>query len=110
MAYIIPREQLSNGTLFQGGMYGDIPISFFWVDAEPGQGPRLHVHPYEEIFIVQEGQATFTLGDTTLQAEAGQIVIGPANVAHKFVNSGSAILRMVNIHPSQQIVQQWLEN
>ncbi len=55
MADIIPKEQLLNGNLFQGSDYGGVPISFFWVQASPGKGPRLHVHPYEEIFVIQEG-------------------------------------------------------
>jgi hypothetical protein len=32
-----------------------IPISFFWVQAAPGNGPSLHKHPYEEIFVILEG-------------------------------------------------------
>ncbi|HET8846837.1 MAG TPA: cupin domain-containing protein [Ktedonobacteraceae bacterium] len=109
MATIIPKEELLNGTLFQGGEHGDIPISFFWVHAKPGSGPALHVHPYEEIFVVQEGHVTFTVGDEVLEVDQGNIVIGPARVPHKFVNSGSEILRMVNIHPGKEVIQQWLE-
>src|SRR5256885_16853242 len=66
MATIIPKEQLRNGNLFQGGAYGGVPISFFWMQLAPGEGPRLHVYPYEEIFVIQEGHATFTLGENTL--------------------------------------------
>ena len=109
MVYIIPKEQLSNEILFQGAKYGDLPISFFWVESAPGGGPGLHVHPYAEIFVVQEGHATFTLGDTTLEVEGGNVVIGPANVPHKFINSGTGRLRMMNIHPGPQVIQQWLE-
>ena len=110
MEHIIPREHLDPGHLFQGKQYGDIPISFFWVQAQPGQGPRLHVHPYEEIFIVQEGRATFTLGDPTREVEGGYIVIGPAHVPHKFINSGEGLLKMINIHPGKEVIQQWLED
>jgi|SRR6266536_1201716 len=110
MTYIIPKEQLLNGNLFQGSEYGDIPISFFWVQAAPGKGPRLHVHPYEEIFVIQEGHATITLGESTLEVDAGTIVIGPAGVPHKFINSGEGLLRTINIHPSKEVIQQWLED
>jgi mannose-6-phosphate isomerase-like protein (cupin superfamily) len=110
MEHVIPREHLLPGHLFQGKEYGDIPISFFWVEAQPSQGPRLHVHPYEEIFVVQEGRATFTLGDTTIEIEGGNVVIGPAHVPHKFINSGSGLLRMINIHPGKEVIQQWLED
>jgi mannose-6-phosphate isomerase-like protein (cupin superfamily) len=110
MATIIPKDQLLGGNLFQGAAYGDVPISFFWVQAPPGRGPKLHVHPYVEIFVVLEGHATFTLGESTLEVDAGNIVIGPANVPHKFVNSGERLLRSVNIHPSKEVIQQWLED
>lgn len=62
MVNIIPREQLQNGNLFQGGAYGDIPISFFWMQLAPGMGPRLHVHPYEEIFVILEGRPPLLWG------------------------------------------------
>src|SRR5690606_20646263 len=29
----------------------------------PGTGPRLHVHPYDETFVVVEGMARFFVGD-----------------------------------------------
>jgi mannose-6-phosphate isomerase-like protein (cupin superfamily) len=110
MVIIIPKEQLENGNLFRGGAYGDIPISFFWVQAASGEGPRLHVHPYEEIFVILEGHATFTLGESTLDVAAGTIVIGPAGVPHKFINSGERTLRAINLHPSRQVIQEWLED
>ncbi len=58
----------------------------------------MHYHPYEEVFITLEGKATFTIGDETVEKEAGQIVIAPANVPHKFVNTGKGILKQVDIH------------
>ena len=73
-------------------------------------GPKLHVHPYEEVFLIQEGCATYTIGSTTLEARAGQIAIVPAGIPHKFINSGSGRLRQVDIHHSPQFVTQWLED
>ena len=110
MGNIIPKEQLLNGNLFQGGAYGGVPISFFWMQLAPGEGPRLHVHPYEEIFVIQEGHATFTLGENTLEVDAGNIVIGPAGVPHKFINSGEGLLRTINIHPSPETIGKWVED
>jgi mannose-6-phosphate isomerase-like protein (cupin superfamily) len=46
--------------------------------------------------VVQEGNATFTVGDATIEATGGQIVV-PAGVPHKLVNSGSGPLRQVDI-------------
>ncbi|MGI8687980.1 MAG: cupin domain-containing protein [Thermomicrobiales bacterium] len=110
MATIISREQLLNGNLFQGGTYGGVPISFFWMQLAPGEGPNLHVHPYEEVFVIQEGHATFTLGESTVEVDAGNIVIGPAGVPHKFINSGKGLLRTINIHPSPGTIGKGLED
>lgn len=100
MATIIPKEHLQNGILFQGKDYGGIPISLFWMQLPPDGGPKLHYHPYDEIFIVLEGRATFTVGESTLEVEAGNVVIGPAGVPHKFSQIGEESLRIVTIHPS----------
>lgn len=57
MNYIIPKENIQiNETAyrFQGSEYGDIPVSFFWVFTLPDRGPGLHIHPYEEVFVLQQ--------------------------------------------------------
>ena len=105
LPYVISKEDLPNGNRFEGYRYGDVNVSFFLVDTPPGTGPVLHTHPYEEIFVVQEGEATYTVGDATIEVGAGQIVVTPAGVPHKFVNSGSGPLRQVDIHPSERIQQ-----
>lgn len=101
--------QNGNGLEFEGATYGNIPSCFIMVNLPPGRGPRLHRHPYPEIFIVQEGQATYTVGTETVEIQAGQIVIVPANVPHKFVNSGTGQLKQVDIHPNAEFSTEWLE-
>ena len=94
---------------FQGYQY-DASISFIVVDASPGSGPKLHRHPYEEVFVVQEGTATFTAGDEVIEVRGGHVVVVPAGVPHKFVNSGAGRLRQVDIHASDRFVTEWLED
>ncbi len=74
-----------------------------------GAGPRLHVHPYDETFIVTEGRARFFVGDTTLDAAAGEIVFGPAGVPHRFENLGPGRLQTIDIHHSPEWIQTDLE-
>jgi mannose-6-phosphate isomerase-like protein (cupin superfamily) len=108
MTHVINIDELPYGTIahrFEGYRYGDLGISFFLVDSPPGGGAVLHTHPYEEIFVTLEGEATFTVGDDTIEVSAGQIVVAPAGVPHKFVNSGNGPLRQVDIHPSGRIQQ-----
>jgi mannose-6-phosphate isomerase-like protein (cupin superfamily) len=70
-----------------------------------GQGPTLHVHPYDEIFTITEGRARFTVGDRTIDAEAGDIVLGPANVPHGYQNLGPGRLDTLDIHLSPEWIQ-----
>ncbi|MCI0609064.1 MAG: cupin domain-containing protein [Anaerolineae bacterium] len=95
---------------FEGIQYEDTEVSFIWVDMPPGGAVRLHKHPYKEIFIIQEGVATFMVGSTTLEAHAGQIVIVPADVPHKFMNSSDAQLRQIDIHVNKEFITHWLED
>jgi quercetin dioxygenase-like cupin family protein len=108
MARVVNKDELTYSTIahkFEGYRYGDVNVSFFLVDCPPGGGAVLHTHPYQEIFITLEGNATFTVGDDTIEVSAGQIVVAPAGVPHKFVNSGNGPLRQVDIHPSGRIQQ-----
>ena len=103
----LPRDA---GTFeFVGSQNQDTEISFIWVDMPPGGSVRLHQHPYKEIFIIQSGAATYTIGAATLQAHAGQILIVPANTPHKFVNTGARPLQQVDIHLSPRFITEWLE-
>ena len=80
------------------------------IDAPPGSGPRLHKHPYEEVFVVQEGAVTFTAGDDVVEAGGGQVVVVPAGVPHKFVNTGDGRLRQIDIHASERFITESLED
>lgn len=94
---------------FEGARYAETEVSFIWVDMPPGGGVRLHKHPYQEIFIVQEGIASYTVGAATIEAHAGQVILVPAGTPHKFMNSGGGPLRQVDIHVSRQFITDWLE-
>jgi mannose-6-phosphate isomerase-like protein (cupin superfamily) len=95
---------------FEGLQFQDTEVSFIWVDMPPGDIVRLHKHPYKEIFIIQEGTSTFTVGSTTLEAHAGQIIIVPAEVPHKFMNLSEGQLRQIDIHVSKEFITTWLED
>lgn len=75
---------------FVGAEHGDVPFSIILVHSGPGVGPKLHQHPYGEVFVVESGQATFQLGDDTIVVEEGHDgplepadrgQIGPLNVS-----------------------------
>ena len=70
-----------------------------------GEGPTLHVHPYDEVFTIIEGRARFTVGDKTIDAEAGDVVLGPANIPHGYQNLGPGRLDSLDIHLSPEWIQ-----
>lgn len=113
MAIVVSRQVLiddEGDVTFRGQKYGGGNVSFIWVEAKPGDGPRLHRHAYDEIFIVLEGSATYTVGDEVVVAQTGDIVVGPANVPHGFVNNGPGILRQIDIHATGDILTEWLDD
>jgi len=114
MKHVINREDLEprgpTSYAFEGYKHGTSSVSLHLTDLPPGEGPRLHRHPYEEVFVIHEGQATYTLGDTQLSVTAGQIVLVPAGIPHKFVNSGTGPLRQTSIHPSAYMIEEQLES
>lgn len=70
-----------------------------------GEGPTLHVHPYDEIFTITEGRARFTVGDKVIDAEAGDVVLGPANIPHGYQNLGPGKLDSLDIYLSPEWIQ-----
>lgn len=75
----------------------------------PGGGPVLHTHPYEEVFLLHEGRARYTVGDAVIEARAGDVVRAPAGVPHRFQNLGPGPLRSTDIHLSPEWIQEDLE-
>ena len=104
----------SHPTLWKGHVEGvtlgtNVTVLFYSTE-EVGRGPVWHVHPYDEVFIIREGRALFTVGETRIEAEAGQFVFGPANVPHKFHNVGPGRLDTTDIHVSDRWIQTDLDD
>ncbi len=51
----------------------------------PGRMAPLHVHHREEeTFLVTGGQLTFQIGEETIEAGPGDLVVGPRDIPHRF--------------------------
>ncbi|MBK9083375.1 MAG: cupin domain-containing protein [Rhizobiales bacterium] len=94
---------------FDGDVFGAQTSVIFYSTDEIGAGPKLHRHPYDEIFVIRRGRALFTVGERRIEAQEGQIVFGPAGVPHKFVNLGPGPLETIDIHVAPRIAQEDLE-
>jgi quercetin dioxygenase-like cupin family protein len=76
---------------------------------QPGQGPRLHRHPYDETFLILDGRLRVTVGEETIVGGPGDIIIGPAEAPHGFTNLGPGPARLVCIHAAPATTTQWLD-
>jgi quercetin dioxygenase-like cupin family protein len=104
---VIHSNELEKGNL--KGIDHGATISLILDHSQPGQGPRLHRHPYDETWVVVEGNLTFQAGENHMKAGPGDIVIVPADAPHKFTNIGPGPSKLVCIHASPTFETEWLE-
>ena len=94
---------------WQGGAHGAGICVIANRQERIGSGPRLHRHPYAETFVIRVGTGLFTIGDETIEATVGQILVVPPNTPHKFENRGPGTLESIDIHESGTFITEWLE-
>lgn len=104
---LIKADALPTGNL-KGSEHG-ATTSLIIDHSEPGQGPRLHRHPYDETWVVIDGNLTFQAGDEHFEAAPGDVVVVPPGTPHKFTNQGPKRANLVCIHASPTFETEWLE-
>ncbi|QIG38709.1 cupin domain-containing protein [Microbacterium sp. 4R-513] len=109
---LVHADELRTGRgrlrMFIGADHG-AGISYFFVDNEPGQGPGLHRHPYSETWFVLAGEAEIRLGDRVFRAREGDTTTVRPGQWHGFTNVGEGRLRVLCIHASDRIIQEWAD-
>ncbi len=88
---------------FEGG---ETAISVIVTEFEPGNGTSLHRHPYEEVFLIESGNARFVVGEESVVVGPGSLVTVAANTPHGYGPVGDEPLRVVGIHPSGAVQQE----
>jgi quercetin dioxygenase-like cupin family protein len=109
---LLHREQIPISTFSReliGAEHGDVPACVIFVDAAPGDSVRLHTHPYAELFLVLEGEATYRDGSGELVAQAGDVLIVQPGQPHGFANRSDRPLRQIDVHLSSRFETRWLE-
>ena len=56
------------------------------------------------------GVTVFTIGETKIEAEAGEVLLGPADIPHKYENLGPGLLETTDIHVSDRWIQTDLDD
>ena len=98
-----PGEEVA---IFQGTRHG-ANVSFFIVKFSPGKGPRKHRHPYEETFIILEGEIEAIVDGETKTLHENNIVVIPAGIWHEFKNRSERPVFMINVHPVPEMITEW---
>jgi mannose-6-phosphate isomerase-like protein (cupin superfamily) len=92
--------------LLDGAEFGfgavSIVIAEYPPNADAGGADRPHRHPHISAIVITEGQGRFTIGDETVDAAAGDVVVVPANAWHSFVNTGNGALRFVSVEDTDR--------
>ena len=86
------REAMSGRHLLEGREFGLGHLTLTLGESPPGQFTRLHRHDAEELIIVHAGRGTYSVGETTVEAGPGDVILIPSGVPHCWVNSGEAPL------------------
>jgi hypothetical protein len=93
---------------FVGADHGDVPFSIILVHAAPGAGPRLHRHPYPELFVVESGAGQLPArrghDGGPRRADRGRTSQRP----HGFANIGTEPPHVTAIHGAAAFDTEWL--
>jgi quercetin dioxygenase-like cupin family protein len=104
-----PRGAIPGRRILEGVQFGLNHLTVISGSTALGEGIALHRHEYEELIIVHAGTGTYTVGETTVDAHAGEIVIIPSGVPHRFANNGSEPLVHTAVHSSGTFVLEYLD-
>ncbi len=69
------------------------------VEMEPGAVVEPHSHPHEQMGLMLEGEADFTIGDQQMHVRAGQMWRIPGGVVHKVVALDRPVRALDVFHP-----------
>ncbi|WP_339481841.1 cupin domain-containing protein [Pseudomonas sp. RL_5y_Pfl2_73] len=73
------------------------PFGGAWCVVRPGTESRRHAHDEYELFIVIEGCAEVRVGERSLLAEKGDLVLLPLNTEHSVKNSSESDFHFYSI-------------
>jgi quercetin dioxygenase-like cupin family protein len=91
---------------FVGADHGDVSVSVFLFNGQPGAGPRPHRHPYDEIQFIQQGRGRWIVDGREFEAGAGDILVIKAGEVHSFQCIGDSPLVQLDVHLSPRFIQE----
>ena len=68
---------------------------------EPGQSQAVHAHSgADKFYVVMSGKANFVVGERTVAAGPGDLILAPAGVAHGVARAETRTVVLVAIAPA----------
>ena len=103
--YIVDKSQCAHHEIFPGvhiwTTHGaHVMISL--VEMAPGAVVQPHSHPHEQLGIMLQGEATFTIGQEEFQVRPGQMWRIPGGVEHKVVAGPQGAKALDVFYPIRQ--------
>ena len=108
---VSPRQgPIAGRHLFEGRAFGLSHLTVVVGESHPGQGVNLHRHDCDELVIVHAGRGTYTVGDTTVEVGAGEVVVIPAGSLHCWINHTDEPLVHTGVFPTDSFALQYPQN
>lgn len=104
-----PHGPVTGRRLLEGSCFGLDHLTLVLGETAPGHSIPLHRHTYEEVFIVHSGRGTYVVGEEVVEAAAGEVVLIPSGVPHKFTNHGEVTLYHTAVHSTGTFAMEVLE-
>lgn len=111
--YKIRQEELpfrGSSHNFVGVDNGDVGVSVFLFNGQPGSGPGPHRHPYDEVQFIREGRGRYVVNGEEFEASAGDILVIKAGEVHSFKCIGDGPLVQLDVHLSPRFIQENLQD
>jgi len=68
---------------------------------EPGQSQAVHAHAgADKFYVVLSGKANFVVGDRTVAADPGDLILAPAGVPHGVARAETRTVVLVAMSPA----------
>jgi quercetin dioxygenase-like cupin family protein len=103
--YFVDKKECSHHRIFPGvDIYTTRcqHMMLSLVEMQPGSVVEPHSHPHEQMGLMLEGEADFTIGDQQQRVTAGQMWRIPGGVVHKVVALDRPVRALDVFHPPRE--------
>lgn len=103
--YFVDKKECSHHRIFPGvDIYTTRcqHMMLSLVEMQPGAIVEPHSHPHEQMGLMLEGEADFTIGDQQQRVCAGQMWRIPGGVVHKVVALDRPVRALDVFHPPRE--------